>query len=259
MVVNIPECLVYFNMDTKPYKILSPSIVYEDDDLLVINKPAGLLTHPKYLGDNSNSVVDWLIKKYPQVKNVGDSASWRMIRPGIVHRLDKYTSGLLVVAKTQVTFSYLKKLFQERKIKKTYIALVHGEIKDDRGIINLPLGRIGTKQTTKIHGKKELKEKEAVTKYKVAKRLNGYTLLEVSPLTGRTHQIRIHLNSIHHPVVGDNIYGVRKNDLKINRLFLHAYRLEFLAPSGKNLLLEVDLPVELNDVLVELQKNKLNV
>lgn len=250
MVVNILVCLVYFNMDTNPSKILVPSIVYEDNDLLVINKPAGLLTHPvpspsASYGTDPKSVVGWILQKYPQIKNIGDDP----VRPGIVHRLDKYTSGLLLIAKTQATFSYLKKLFQERKIKKTYIALVHGELKNDHGIINLPLGKIGTKQTIKIHGKKELKEKEAVTEYKVTERFNDYTLLEVSPLTGRTHQIRIHLNSIHHPVVGDNLYGVKKNGLKINRLFLHAYRLEFLAPSGKKLLLETDLPQELSKAL----------
>ncbi len=223
------------------------SIVYEDRDILVINKPAGILTHPKNKSDQSESIAGWILKKYPQIKNVGDD----FLRPGIVHRLDKNTSGLLIIAKTQPAFSYLKKLFQERKIEKTYLALVYGELKNKRGIIKSPLGKIGTKQTTKILGKRELKEKEAVTEYRIKNKFKDYTLLEVYPKTGRTHQIRIHLSSIHHPVVGDDLYGPRNKKLPfaINRLFLHAYRLKFISHSGKALFFEADLPRELTDII----------
>lgn len=230
-------------------------IVYEDGDILVINKPAGLLVHPKNGEDESESVAGWLIKKYPNIKNVGDpstSSGQEIPRPGIVHRLDKNTSGLLIIAKTQSAFLHLKKLFQERKIEKKYIAMVHGSFKEKSGIIKSPIGKIGAKQTTRIHGKKELKIKEATTEYRVLKRFGDYSLLEVSPKTGRTHQIRIHLNSISHPVVGDNLYGKKKDEFNLNRLFLHAAYLKFTSPSGKAIVLEADLPDKLNKIIVGL-------
>lgn len=223
-------------------------IVYEDSDILVINKPTGILTHPKNKNDKSGSIVGWLLKEYPEIKNVGDDPA---LRPGIVHRLDKNTSGLLIIAKTQSAFDYLKIQFQERKIKKTYIALVHGKVKQNKGEILAPLGKIGAKQTTRIKGKKDLKEKEAITQYKVSKRIGGFTLLEVSPLTGRTHQIRVHLNSIGHSIVGDYTYGKKQDNLK--RFFLHAFKLEFTTPSGKRMFLEADLPSELQSFLAGLE------
>ncbi len=139
--------------------------IYEDNDILIIDKPSGLLTHPVNREDKSESVVSWLLKNRPSVKDVGDDR----IRPGIVHRLDKETSGLLLIAKNQKSFEYLKELFQKREIKKTYIALVYGQLKNKRGVIETPLGKLGARQTTRIHGKHELKEKNAVTKYKVVK------------------------------------------------------------------------------------------
>ncbi len=230
------------------------SIVYEDDDLVVINKPWGLLTHPKNKTDQSESVVSWLLEKYPQINKVGDDS----IRPGIVHRLDKETSGLLIITKTQLAFEYLKKLFQERKIKKTYLALVHGILKNKSGRIEISLGKLGTRQTTRIHGKHELEEKTAITNYKVLKEYSAYSLLEVSPLTGRTHQIRVHLKSIGHPVVCDPIYGLKKSICPptLGRLFLHANKLTFTTPTGQALALEVDPPSELTDFLKTLSKNK---
>ncbi len=241
------------------------SITYEDSALLVINKPSGLLTHPKNLKDQSESVVSWLIQKYPQIKGVGEDK----LRPGIVHRLDKETSGLLVIAKTQAAFDYLKKLFQERKISKVYLALVYGHLKNRTGIIEAPLGKLGTHQTTRTHGKRELKEKEAITEYKVADYYSprkasqrgrllttNYSLLEVHPLTGRTNQIRVHLKSIGHPVVCDGIYGGRRLlcPPQLGRLFLHAQKLSFTAPSGQALTLEADLPEDLTDFLENLKR-----
>jgi len=235
-------------------------IVYEDGDILVINKPANLLTHPKNEKDQSESIVGWLIEKYPNIKNVGDHVkpgghvTGDSLRPGIVHRLDKNTSGLLIIAKTQPAFLYFKNLFQERKIEKKYIAMVYGSLEEKSGIIESPLGKIGSKQTTRIHGKKELKIKEAITEYRVLKRLKDYSLLEVSPKTGRTHQIRIHLNSIGHPIVGDDLYGKKKDEFNLNRLFLHAFYLKFISPSGKAIALEADLPDELNKIIASLEK-----
>ncbi len=223
----------------------SISIVYEDDNLIIINKPSGLITHPKNAEDRQESVTGWLVEKYPEIKTVGEDP----LRPGLVHRLDKDTSGLLVIAKNQDSFHYLKSLFQDKKIKKFYLALVHGKPKEYKGIIDAPMGRIGMKRTTQLHGKKKLKdEKTAVTEYSTLKNFTDFTLLEVSPHTGRTHQIRVHLKSIGNPVAGDPLYG-HKSSKEPSRLFLHAYKLQFISPDGKALSFETDLPDELQKVL----------
>lgn len=231
-------------------------IIYEDDDILIIDKPSGLLTHPKNKNDQSKSVVSWLLKNRPSVKDVGEDK----IRPGIVHRLDKETSGLLLIAKNQKSFEYLKKLFQERKIKKTYIALVYGRLKNKKGVIETPLGKLGTKQTTRIHGKHDLKEKIAITEYEALKEYADYSLLEVTPKTGRTHQIRVHLKSIGHPVVCDPLYAGKHHICppELGRLFLHAQKLSFVSPAGESLTAETDLPPELDNflkILISLPKN----
>lgn len=234
------------------------NIVYEDSNFLVLNKPAGLITHPKNINDTQKSVMSWLVEKYPEIKKIGEPfiASGKEVpRAGVVHRLDKDTSGLLLVAKNDESFFYLKNLFQEKKIKKFYLALVNGVMKESKGVISLPLGRIGLKRTTKIIGKKLIDKKEAETEYKVIKtyllNTNRYSLLEVMPRTGRTHQIRVHLNSIGHPITGDPIYGFKKSSPPpgLKRLFLHAYKLNFTAPDGKHLTLETDLSQDLQKVL----------
>lgn len=234
------------------------SIVYEDENILVLNKPAGLITHPKNLSDTQDSVTGWLVEKYPKLKNVGEPfiASGKEIpRVGVVHRLDKDTSGLLIVAKNDTVFFYLKDLFQERNIKKYYLALVEGKPKKLKGIISAPLGRIGLKRTTKIIGNKLIDKKEAETEYKAVKEFRDFTLLELTPKTGRTHQIRVHLNSIGHPVAGDPIYGFKKSSPPpgLKHLFLHAYKLDFNTPDGKRMVLETDLPEDLQKVLNELE------
>lgn len=229
-------------------------IVYEDSNILVINKPSGLITHPKNTEDNQDSVTSWLIEKYPETKTIGEDP----LRPGLVHRLDKDTSGLLVIAKTQDSFLYLKSLFQDRKIKKFYLALVYGKPKESQGIINAPLGRIGMKRTTQIRGNKKLKDKkEAVTEYSTLKNFHDFTLLEVVPHTGRTHQIRVHLKSIGTPIAGDPLYGYKKPNnynKEPGRLFLHAYKLQFISPDGKSLTIEADLPEELQNFLEDLSR-----
>ncbi|MBI2062353.1 MAG: RluA family pseudouridine synthase [Candidatus Yanofskybacteria bacterium] len=224
-------------------------IVYEDKNLLVINKPSGLITHPKDATDKQKSVTSWLVEKYPEIKTVGEDP----LRPGLVHRLDKDTSGLLVIAKNQESFTYLKSLFQEKKIKKFYLALVHGKPKEPKGIIDAPLGRIGMKRTTQLHGKKKLKDKkEAITEYGTIKNFQNFTLLEVSPHTGRTHQIRVHLKSLGTPVAGDPLYG-HKDPKEPSRLFLHAYKLQFVSPDGKALTIETELPEELQNFINALE------
>ena len=234
-------------------------IIYEDTDFLIIDKPSGLLTHPVNRQDKSDSVVGWLLKKYPEIAEVKDQygasvGEWVDLRPGIVHRLDRETSGLLLIAKNQPSFDYLKKLFQEHKIKKTYLALIYGQLKNKSGTIEIPLGKLGSRQTTKINGKHELKEKTAITEYAVLKEYSDYSLLEVMPQTGRTHQIRVHLKSLGHPVVCDPLYA-GKNSIcppELGRLFLHAKKLSFVSPSGTAITVESDPPRVLEDFLSSL-------
>jgi 23S rRNA pseudouridine1911/1915/1917 synthase len=232
----------------------SLSVVFENDDILVVNKPYSLIVHPKNKDDTQPSLVDWVENHYPNLKNVGEpfSASGHPVpRYGIVHRLDKDTSGLLIIAKNQEIFDYLKDLFKTRKIAKHYLALVHGKLDREQGTIKSPLGRIGIKRTTQIKGKKLIDEKEARTDYKVIKKYDRYSLLELSPKTGRTHQLRVHLKSIGHPVTGDFVYGFTKvpNPPGLTRLFLHAYKLSFSLPSGEALNIECDLPESLQKTL----------
>jgi 23S rRNA pseudouridine1911/1915/1917 synthase len=237
---------------------MTPQIVYEDDDLLVVNKPSGLIVHKKNKDDTQPSVVDWVVKNYPELENVGEpfiASGSKVPRAGIVHRLDKEASGLLVITKNEKSFLYFKNLFQDRKINKYYLALVSGRPKEPKGNITSPLGRIGLKRTTKIIGNKLIDKKEAETSYRTIKEYGHHTLLEVSPKTGRTHQIRVHMNSLGTPIAGDHVYSFKKTVLPhgLNRLFLHAYKLVFKTPSGKSLTLETDPPSELQKVLNMLQ------
>lgn len=237
---------------------LSPQIVYEDDNIIVINKPAGLITHQKNIDDTQSSVVDWVITNYPGLKDVGEpfiASGANVSRAGIVHRLDKDTSGLIVIAKNESSFIYMKKQFQEHTIHKHYSSLVFGRPKNSNGVINEPLGRIGMKRTTQMTGKKMIDGKGSVTEYKTLKNFSKFTLLDVSPKTGRTHQIRVHLKSIGCPVAGDIVYAPKgwQKPKGLNRLFLHAYKLEFVTPDGKALTIEADLPEELQNVLKMLE------
>jgi len=218
-------------------------IIYEDNDILAVNKPAFLVVH-----NGDESVAGWLIKNYSQIKDIGEDSN----RPGIVHRLDKDTSGILLIAKNQKSFEYLKEQFQQRKIKKTYLVLVHGRLKNDEGVIELAIAKSKKdfrKKTTT--GKMAGKIREAVTEYKALKRFNNFTLIEAYPKTGRTHQIRVHLKAIGHPVVCDKLYGSKKQKcpLGLNRHFLHASSLEFNLPSGGRIKLEADLPQDLQNTL----------
>ena len=212
--------------------------VYEDDNIIVVNKPSGLLTHTIINRAEEESVASILSNKYTSMKSVGDNPEER---PGIVHRLDKDTSGLLLVCKNQDSFDYYKNLFKTRDIQKTYIAIVRDSIREDKGIIDKPIGiRSGT---TKRSVNSDKMAKEAVTEYEVLdvieKRSKYYSLLKVFPKTGRTHQIRVHLSSISHSVVGDKLY-TRKPE--IDELLLHAYSLEFTTQNGDKLKLEAEIP-----------------
>jgi 23S rRNA pseudouridine1911/1915/1917 synthase len=212
-----------------PNKKIRLDIIYSDENIIVINKPAGIQVHPDG-NEKENTVANALIAKFPEIKNVHDGTLGAFLRPGIVHRLDKDTSGILIIARNMKILEELKQLFQERKIQKKYLALVFGVPKDKKGIITKPIARAGNYRKQVIAGAKtKTKIRGAVTFYKVIRRYKDYSLLEVEPKTGRMHQIRIHLFSISHPVVGDKIYKMKniKNPEKAERQLLHASELNF--------------------------------
>ena len=196
------------------------AVVYEDNDVLVIDKPAGLTVHPAP-GHPSRTLVNAVLAHCPGLAMNSD-----LMRPGIVHRLDKDTSGLIVIAKNDCAREYLVAQFKSRAVTKGYLVLVKGRLSPERGIIEAPIGR-GPRNRRKM----AIAEagKEASTRYEVRRYLDDYTLLEVTPVTGRTHQIRVHLSAIGCPVVGDPVYGVRWT--RLDRQFVHAYRLGFRLPS----------------------------
>ena len=245
-------------------KNLNLSIIYQDNDIVVVNKPAGVAVH-KGVAEKGETVADWLMEKFPEMKKVGDEPEFR---PGIVHRLDKDTSGVLVAARIQKSFEFLKNQFQKREVVKKYLALVEGELKNDNGTIDLPIGRSKSdfrKKLASDNAKGELRE--AVTEYKVLERFGSvrhsmsntgrpYTLVEAYPKTGRTHQIRVHFKAIGHPIVCDSLYGGKRMTCPFGlaRHFLHANFLEFVSPSGARLKLEADLPEDLAEVLAGLRK-----
>ncbi len=219
-------------------------IVYEDDDLLVVDKPAGLVVHPAP-GHPAGTLVNALLARgdrYGGIAGVG--------RPGLVHRLDRDTSGLLIVAKHDAAQQSLMAQLKARRVKKTYLALVAGDVVAAVGRIEAPLGR-DPRDRRRIAVVPD--GRPAVTGYRVRERFRVWTLLEVDLVTGRTHQIRVHLAGIGHPVAGDQVYGTgpaRVGPPGLTRLFLHAWRLEFTSPSsGRLLRLTAELPAELEAVL----------
>ncbi len=220
-------------------------LLYEDDDLLVINKPPGLLVHPG-AGRSHGTVVNALLYHYPGISGVGG-----VERPGIVHRLDKDTSGCLVVAKSEFAHQILTRQFETRQVKKTYLALVHGSVRAGRGKITLPIGR--HERERKRMGVRTKKGREAETAYQVLRSAPECSLVQVVPTTGRTHQIRVHLAAIGHPVVGDKVYGgrrQRKSQWKVARQLLHAWKLAFTHPrTGALVEGAAPLPRDLREIL----------
>ena len=215
------------------------SIIYEDDDLLVVDKPAGMTTHPAP-GNPAHTLVNALLSHLPALPE-----SDNPVRPGIVHRLDKDTSGLILVAKTRGALANLSAQFKSREVKKAYVALVKGKVAPQSGIIDAPIGR------DRAHRQKMAvtdSGRPARTAYTTLKVYKGYTLVEARPETGRTHQIRVHFASVGHPIVGDATYG-SKADL-VGRQFLHAQRLSFKLPStGRRVEFTSPLPPDLQKAL----------
>ena len=247
------------------------SIIYQDNDIVVVNKPAGMAVH-KGVAEKGETLADWLIEKFPEIKQVGDEPE---LRPGIVHRLDKDTSGVLVAARNQKSFEFLKNQFQKREVVKKYLALVEGELKNNlptgqagNGVIDLPIGRSRSDFRKKlVSDNAKGVSREAITEYKVLERFGSvrhsmsntgrpYTLVEAYPKTGRTHQIRVHFKAVGHPIVCDSLYGGKRMTCPFGlaRHFLHANFLEFVSPSGVRLKLEADLPEDLAEVLAGLRK-----
>lgn len=221
-------------------KNLNLDIIYQDNDIAIINKPKGLVVHPASTY-KKETLVNGLLYQLDNLSGING-----IIRPGIVHRIDKDTTGLLIIAKNDIAHKKLSEDLKEHKIKRSYLALVHGVMPHDQGRIDAPIGR-------NINNRKEMdinpKGKKAITNFKVLKRYEKYTLIECNLETGRTHQIRVHMKYINYPIVGDTVYGIKDEYNKYNQL-LHAYKLEFIHPiTNKHLIFEIPLPEYFQNIL----------
>jgi 23S rRNA pseudouridine1911/1915/1917 synthase len=214
-----------------PNSKIKIKVLEDNANFLVIDKPAGIQVHPD-AHEKENTIANWLLANYPKIKDVHDGSRDAQLRPGIVHRLDKDTSGLMVIAKNQKTFNTLKKLFQDRKVKKTYLAIVHGILKEKTGTIETEIAKSADyKRQTIATVRTRTKARSAFTGYSVLKEFKDYSLVEAYLKTGRTHQIRIHLWSIGHPVVGDQLYKRKAKSNLAGRQMLHAEKLSFMLGS----------------------------
>jgi 23S rRNA pseudouridine1911/1915/1917 synthase len=237
--IPVPETL-----DLVPEN-MNLEIVYEDEDVVVVNKPQGMVVHPS-AGHPNGTLVNGLLYQIKNLSTIND-----VVRPGIVHRIDKDTSGLLMVAKNDRAHESLAQQLKDKTSLRKYVALVHGEIPHEKGRIEAPIGRskVNRKMQAVIEG-----GNSAVTHYEVLKRFEGYTLIELQLETGRTHQIRVHMNYIGYPVAGDPLYGPKKT-LKGNGQFLHAKLLGFEHPTtGENIVFEAPLPEIFKKTLKQLQE-----
>lgn len=232
------------------------SVVFDSSDFAVIDKPAGVVVHPSYT-HKKGTLVNGLLALWPEIKNVGEHS----FRPGIVHRLDKETSGLMVIAKTNEMFNWLKKQFKEYTIEKRYTTLVFGKMIKSEGEINASIVRDKMKQVVVSHENKGFlgnddKSRKARTGFKILHKYKHFTLVEALPKTGRMHQIRVHFKHIGHPVVGDKKYTPKKllDSFPLERQFLHATQLSFFLPDGKKVSYTSKLPHELEKALLQLEK-----
>ena len=228
---------------------LGLEIIFEDRDIVVVNKAAGTVVHPGH-SVTAGTLVNALLARYPEMRAFDES-----LRPGIVHRLDKDTSGLLVVARHPAAQQHLQAQFAARSVQKTYWALVHGSLPQPRGMIEAAIGRSRTQPTRMAIG--GMAERPARTSFSVLERFDGFTLVEAHPITGRTHQIRVHFAALGHPVAGDRTYGVRDEALGLDRQFLHARQLTLALPSTNELrTFTSELPADLQAVLDRLRAGK---
>ena len=238
-----------------------PAILYEDGDILAVNKPAGLLTHGDGRAEES-TLAGWVLARYPSLARVGEpmrlADGRELARPGIVHRLDRETSGVVLVAKTQESYAYLKHLFQAREIEKTYNVFFHGVPSERFGRIARPIGRSRSdfrKYSAERGARGKLRD--ALTLYRVLESAGGFSFVEARPKTGRTHQIRVHFKAIGHPVLCDRRYGgSRACALGFARLALHARQISLTTSSGMRLTLEAPLPDDFTEALALLGVRK---
>jgi len=215
-------------------------ILYEDAEVIAVDKPAGMVVHAG-AGVHDGTLVNALLHRFQNLSGVGGA-----LRPGIVHRLDRFTSGVILVARTDAAHRDLAAQFESRSVEKIYLALVHGEMKTDRGRIESPIARDPARRVRMTS--RLARGRSALTEYRVLQRFEKFTLLEVRIGTGRTHQIRVHLASLHHPVAGDKLYGAPSSPL--GRNFLHAHRITFTSPaSGNRVTVASPLPDELQRYL----------
>jgi 23S rRNA pseudouridine1911/1915/1917 synthase len=219
-------------------------VLYEDADVIAVNKPADMVVHTG-AGRHSGTLVNAVLHRFGQLSSLGGE-----LRPGIVHRLDRFTSGVILIARSDAAHRHLAEQFAARKVEKIYLALVHGRVKKDQGSITTPIARDPVRRvrmTARLaHGR------QANTSYQVLKRFKELTFLEVKIGTGRTHQIRVHLASVGHPVVGDKLYGAASSEL--GRYFLHARQITFTSPSsGERITVAAPLPVDLENYLGTLE------
>jgi len=241
-------------------KIHNISVLYEDKDVVVINKPSGILVHPDGVS-REKTISDWAIENYPEIVGVGEKETLKnnevISRPGIVHRLDKETSGTLLICKTRESYTYLKNLFAMKKIKKEYHALVYGVIKENSSTINKPIGRHPVDFRRRLAEEGARGEmRPAATEFEVVERGKEATFLHAFPLTGRTHQIRAHMKAISHPIVCDSLYAPKKPCLfGINRLALHAYKISWQDKGGAGHEVIAPYPEDFENALNEFRKS----
>jgi 23S rRNA pseudouridine1911/1915/1917 synthase len=227
------------------------SVLYEDADLAVVDKPAGMVVHPAY-GHTSGTLVNAALARWPEMAAVGGEE-----RAGVVHRLDKDTSGVIALAKSAAALEALQAQFKARTVYKRYLVLVEGVPATPTGLIDAPIGR-DQKQRKKMAVRHD--GRPAVTRYTLLEDLDTHSLLALEPKTGRTHQIRIHLAWLGHPVVGDRVYGFRKQRIRMKRLFLHAAELHLDSPTGGGRIkVEAPLPAGLQNILDKLRQNQRQV
>jgi 23S rRNA pseudouridine1911/1915/1917 synthase len=235
-------------------------IIYEDESVVVVNKPAGILVHPTHVSKDEVTVVDWFCEKYPESSGVGEKQKLvdgsEISRPGVVHRLDKDTSGVLILAKTQEAHAHLKKQFQEHSVRKQYCALVHGVPRFEEITIDKPISKHPKDFRRFTSGEGRGESREAQTKVVVKERFDKYALVDAYPKTGRTHQIRVHLSGEGFPVACDKLYGRgRECPAPLDRQALHALAITFVSPAtGGEITVEAPLSLDISQAIDNLRR-----